>query len=179
MRAALAGGYVHLCAMANTNPPIQTPDQVEMNLAHAHALRLCRLTQAAAAGLNLKDEVPTDRAELSRVTRVLSNDGNTIFSDDFMRNLLIDSQKYDFVVSTHCCSRSGRSSRATYRSCAKSEAICTWGTSAGARTVDQIRRSQVRRTAIDLRGHAPTIFSAMTIPTASTRPCARARTRRR
>lgn len=102
MRAALAGGYAHLCAMANTNPIISTPKLVEANLQKAERLRLCRLTQAAAAGVDLGDETPTDRAALSRITAMLSNDGKTIFSDDFMRQLLLDSKEYGFVVSTHC-----------------------------------------------------------------------------
>lgn len=102
MRAALAGGYAHLCAMANTRPVISTPALVEANLQKAEQLRLCRLTQAAAAGEGLGDETPTDRAALSRITAMLSNDGKTIFSDDFMRRLLLDSKQYGFVVSTHC-----------------------------------------------------------------------------
>lgn len=102
MRAALAGGYAHLCAMANTRPVIETPALVEASLRKAESLRLCRLTQAAAAGKGLGDAVPTDRAALGRVTPVLSNDGKTIVSDAFMRQLLIDSEKYGFLISTHC-----------------------------------------------------------------------------
>jgi dihydroorotase len=102
MRAALAGGYAHLCAMANTHPVIETPALVEANLKKADSLRLCRLTQAAAAGKTLGDEFPTDHAALGKVTPMLSNDGKTIFSDAFMRQLLTDSQKYGFLISTHC-----------------------------------------------------------------------------
>jgi dihydroorotase len=32
----------------------------------------------------------------------VSNDGKTILSDEFMRQLLIDSARYGFVISTHC-----------------------------------------------------------------------------
>lgn len=102
MRAALHGGYGTLCAMANTDPVCETPERVEANLQKAASLRLCRLIQAGAAGVGLEDTTPTDRAALSRVTRVLSNDGKTIFSDDFMRQLLLDSTRYGFVISTHC-----------------------------------------------------------------------------
>jgi dihydroorotase len=102
MRAALKGGYAHLIAMANTNPVISTPALVEENHKKAKHLRLCALTQAAAAGEALNDSIPTDRAALSRVTNVLSNDGKTIFSDEFMRQLLLDSAKYGFLISTHC-----------------------------------------------------------------------------
>lgn len=79
MRAALQGGYAHVCAMANTKPVIETPELVEANLRKASQLRLCRLTQAAAAGIGLKDETPTDREALSRVTKLLSNDGRPSF----------------------------------------------------------------------------------------------------
>jgi dihydroorotase len=77
-------------------------DLVAANHEKANHLRLCKLTQAAAAGESLGDEQPTDRASLSRVTKVLSNDGKTIFSDDFMQQLLLDSGKYGFLISTHC-----------------------------------------------------------------------------
>jgi len=102
MRAALAGGYAHLCAMANTAPVMDTPPLVTANLQKADALHLCRLTQAAAAGARLGDETPTDRAALSQVTNLFSNDGNTILSESFMRKLLEDSRAYGFIVSTHC-----------------------------------------------------------------------------
>lgn len=102
MRAALAGGYATLCAMANTRPVIETPEQVTANLRRAEALGLCRLVQSAAAGRELGDAEPTDRAALSRVTCVISNDGKTVLSDAFMRQLLIDSREHGFIVSTHC-----------------------------------------------------------------------------
>ncbi len=102
MRAALKGGYAALCAMANTRPVMETPALVEANHRKAEALGLCRLIQAGAAGVGLGDAVPTDRAALAKVTKVISNDGQTIFSDDFMRRLLIDSREHGFLVSTHC-----------------------------------------------------------------------------
>jgi dihydroorotase len=102
MRAALKGGYAMLCAMANTNPVCSTPELVQKNHEKASALHLCRLMQAAAAGENLDDAVPTDYAALSKVTGMLTNDGKTIFSDDFMRNLLLASKQCGFLISTHC-----------------------------------------------------------------------------
>jgi dihydroorotase len=102
MRAALKGGYAMLCAMANTNPVCSTPELVQKNHEKASALHLCRLMQAAAAGENLDDAVPTDYAALSKVTGMLTNDGKTIFSDDFMRNLLLASKQCCFLISTHC-----------------------------------------------------------------------------
>lgn len=102
MRAAAAGGFGTLTAMANTSPVCSTPELVLANQRKAEKLGLCRLVQAAAAGENLGDETPTDRAALAGVTRVLTNDGKTIFSDAFMRGLLQDSETYGFLISTHC-----------------------------------------------------------------------------
>ncbi len=102
MRAALAGGYATICAMANTRPVLETAEQVLQNSEKAKSLRCCRLIQAAAAGIGLGDSTPTDYAALSKVTRMISNDGNTIFSDAFMRQLLEASEKYGFIISTHC-----------------------------------------------------------------------------
>ncbi len=102
MKAALSGGYGTLVAMANTLPVCDTVQRVEENHRKAESLGLCRLIQSAAAGIALKDEQPTDYAALSRVTKVLTNDGNTIFSDGFMRQLLEASRRYGFIISTHC-----------------------------------------------------------------------------
>ena len=102
MRAALKGGTATVCAMANTSPVLETPELVLANLQKAEELKLCTLVQAAAAGIGLNDEVPTDRGALSKVTNVISNDGKTIFSDEFMEKLLLDSVEYGFVISTHC-----------------------------------------------------------------------------
>lgn len=102
MHAALKGGTATVCAMANTSPVLETPDLIQGNLDKADSLKLCTLVQAAAAGIGLNDEVPTDWEALSKVTNVISNDGKTIFSDWFMEKLLKASAKYGFVISTHC-----------------------------------------------------------------------------
>ena len=102
MKAALKGGYATLCAMANTNPVCETPEMVLEIQRRAQGLNLCRLYQSAAAGVGLEDKVPTDYEALSRVTPILTNDGKTIFSDAFMEQLLVASQKYPFFISTHC-----------------------------------------------------------------------------
>jgi len=102
MKAALKGGYAALCAMANTLPVTETPKQVEANHAKAKELNLCDLYQAAAAGEGLNDEVKTNWAELARVTPMITNDGKTIFSDDFMEELMKASTEHGFIISTHC-----------------------------------------------------------------------------
>ncbi|MEZ4628674.1 MAG: hypothetical protein R2912_11540 [Eubacteriales bacterium] len=65
MRARRSRRYAHLIAMANTNPVID-PRAGRASRSKTGRLRLCNLTQAAAAGEALGDEAPTDRAALSR-----------------------------------------------------------------------------------------------------------------
>ncbi len=102
MLAAVKGGYCMLVAMANTSPVLTTPALIQANLDKAEKIGLCRLIQAAACGEELDDKVATDRKSLRKVTSVFSNDGKTIFSDEFMRQLLIDSKELGFLISTHC-----------------------------------------------------------------------------
>lgn len=102
MRAAIAGGFGTLAAMANTQPVTETSVQVEENLERARKLGLCTLIQGAAAGKGLGDCEPTDYRALSGVTPLISNDGKTIFSDSFMRRLLEASAREGFLISTHC-----------------------------------------------------------------------------
>ena len=102
MRAALKGGFATLCAMANTLPVCSTVKLINKNHEKANELSLCRLYQCGALGVDIKDITATDREALSKVTPMLTNDGNTIFSDAFMEKALIDSEKYGFIISTHC-----------------------------------------------------------------------------
>lgn len=102
MRAALKGGYSMLCAMANTLPIMDNAAAINENLKSASELKLTRLIQAAALGAELLDTTPTNYSELAQVTPMLSNDGKNIDSDEFMKQALIASQKYDFIISTHC-----------------------------------------------------------------------------
>ncbi len=102
MRAALSGGYVTLCAMANTSPVMETVALVQANQNKAMKLGICHLIQAAAAGKNLDDLEPTDWTKLSRVTPMITNDGKTITSQSFMEQLLIASSENGFIISTHC-----------------------------------------------------------------------------
>ncbi len=102
MKAALKGGFATLCAMANTLPVCSTVKLINKNHEKAQELSLCRLYQCGALGVDIKDITATDREALSKVTPMLTNDGNTIFSDAFMERALIDSEKYGFIISTHC-----------------------------------------------------------------------------
>lgn len=102
MCAALSGGYSTLVAMANTVPVCETAQEARDIEARARALAMCNVIQAAAAGVGLGDTVATDYASFAGKIKVVSNDGKTIFNDDFMRELLRASSQYGFIISTHC-----------------------------------------------------------------------------
>ncbi len=59
MEAALAGGYAHLCAMANTKPVVGTPRWWKKTCKRRNVCGFAA-DAGAAAGEGLGDETPTD-----------------------------------------------------------------------------------------------------------------------
>ncbi len=94
MRAALKGGYAMLWH-GEYHPLCSTPEWYNKTMKRPSRWPMPPHA-AAAAGENLDDKIPTDYASLSKVTGMLTNDGKTIFSDDFMKNLLLASKQYGF-----------------------------------------------------------------------------------
>lgn len=101
MMAALKGGYTHLVAMANTQPIIDNLGILEENIAKEKLLDLCDLTQVCAVTKGFGKET-VDVQELSKVTKVFSNDGVTITDREVMKKALLNSNKYNVLIATHC-----------------------------------------------------------------------------
>lgn len=99
LRAAARGGFTTVCAMANTAPVIDTPELAAENERRANALELARYVQIAAIGKGLDDKEMVDFGGAWQPLH--SNDGNTIWSDDFMRNALRASVRHGFTLCVH------------------------------------------------------------------------------
>jgi dihydroorotase len=102
LKAAVKGGYSYVAAMANTNPVADSIEAVNRNNQVAEAQGLCEFNQIAALGIGLNDEEIVDTRQLRTCTKLFSNDGNSIFSDEFMRRALLKSKKEDFIIAVHC-----------------------------------------------------------------------------
>ena len=102
MKASTKGGYTVVCTMANTKPVCDNVEVLEYVKSKAEKTGLNHVLQISAMGKDLKDEELVDVDANMKYTKVFSNDGNTIFSDDFMMKALRLSTDKGFYLHTHC-----------------------------------------------------------------------------
>jgi dihydroorotase len=89
-RAAAHGGFTTVCAMPNTDPPLDEPDRVRWVLERASA-GACRVRVIAAATRGRAGERMTEIGELAGLGIVgVSDDGNAVASEHMTRSLLAD-----------------------------------------------------------------------------------------
>ena len=88
-RAAVAGGYTAVCAMANTVPPNDERAVTEMVLAEAARNGACRVYPIGAVSRGLKGEAMAELAELRAAGCVaVSDDGKPVHNAQLMRRAL-------------------------------------------------------------------------------------------
>ncbi|HEY0372269.1 MAG TPA: dihydroorotase [Thermoanaerobaculia bacterium] len=88
-RAAVAGGYTAVCAMANTVPPNDERAVTEMVLAEAARNGLCRVYPVGAVSKGLKGEELAELADLRAAGCVaVSDDGKPVWNAQLMRRAL-------------------------------------------------------------------------------------------
>ncbi|PYQ29181.1 MAG: dihydroorotase [Acidobacteria bacterium] len=88
-RAAVAGGYTAVCAMANTVPPNDERAVTEMVLAEAARNGWCRVYPVGAVSKGLKGEELAELADLHAAGCVaVSDDGKPVYNAQLMRRAL-------------------------------------------------------------------------------------------
>ncbi len=88
-RAAAAGGYTAVCAMANTMPPNDERAVTEMVMAEAARNGACRVYPVGAVSKGLKGEALAELAELHAAGCVaVSDDGKPVYNAQLMRRAL-------------------------------------------------------------------------------------------
>jgi dihydroorotase len=88
-RAAVAGGYTAVCAMANTAPPNDERAVTEMVLAEAARNGACRVYAIGAVSKGLKGEELAELADLRAAGCVgVSDDGKPVYNAQLMRRAL-------------------------------------------------------------------------------------------
>src|SRR3954465_3173473 len=84
-RAAVAGGYTAVCAMANTVPPNDERAVTEMVVAEAARNGLCRVYPVGAVSKGLKGEELAELADLRLAGCVaVSDDGKPVYNAQLM-----------------------------------------------------------------------------------------------
>ncbi|KGG79741.1 dihydroorotase [Caloranaerobacter azorensis H53214] len=101
-KAALKGGYTTLCTMANTKPVCDNTSVLQYIFDKSRKLDLCDIIQISALTKDLEGKELVDFEEMLKYTKLFSDDGKTIFSEEIMKKALILSNKFKFRVLTHC-----------------------------------------------------------------------------
>jgi dihydroorotase len=88
-RAAVAGGYTAVCAMANTMPPNDERAVTEMIIAESRRNGACRVYPIGAVSKGLKGEALAELADLRAAGCVaVSDDGRPVYNAMLMRRAL-------------------------------------------------------------------------------------------
>jgi len=101
--AAAKGGITSLSCMANTNPPVDCPEQVEYILRKAKHACGVHIYPIAALSAGLRGLELTDADALKKAGAVaLSDDGCNVDNANLMRDALIRAKRYGLAVLSHC-----------------------------------------------------------------------------
>ena len=100
--AALAGGICTVVVMPNTQPRLDTPDQVRFEAEEARRVRGIDLLVAAASTKNLDGKELTNHASLKEAGAVaITDDGFPVLDDDLMRGSLQQCADLDLLFMQH------------------------------------------------------------------------------
>ncbi len=100
--AALAGGICTVVVMPNTQPRLDTPEQVAFEADEARRVRGIDLLVAAASTKNLDGKELTDHAILKAAGAVaITDDGFPVLDDDLMRGSLEQCAENDLLFMQH------------------------------------------------------------------------------
>jgi len=101
-RAAAAGGYTTICAMANTNPPVDRAEILEKVYAEVQRSAVVRVLQFGAVSLGLRGETLTDMPSLAESGAVgFSDDGKPVWSERLMAEALTRAGQLGKITSAH------------------------------------------------------------------------------
>lgn len=99
--AALRGGYTHVCAMANSKPPIDSVSKYEEVQEKIKNIPI-DIYQAVNMTIGMKGENLTDFERLKKIgVKCITDDGFPIVREEVMIEALKLSQEYGFILSLH------------------------------------------------------------------------------
>lgn len=99
--AALRGGYTHVCAMANSKPPIDSVSKYEEVQEKIKNIPI-DIYQAVNMTIGMKGENLTDFESLKKIgVKCITDDGFPIVREEVMIEALKLSKEYGFILSLH------------------------------------------------------------------------------
>jgi dihydroorotase len=101
-RAAAAGGYTAICAMANTSPTVDRAEVLNEVYAEAARTAVVRVFQFAAVSIGLQGDLATDMESLARAGAVgFSDDGKPVWNAELMADALRRAGALNKILSAH------------------------------------------------------------------------------
>ena len=101
-RAAAAGGFTAVCAMPNTDPPIDDPAAVGFVVAAGNRAGAARVYPMGAISMNREGKVLTEIGELVAAGAVgVTDDGDPVMDSGLMRLAMEYAQAFDIPVVDH------------------------------------------------------------------------------
>ena len=101
--AAICGGFSTIVCMANTNPPLDTEQDMDFIYSKNRRLNLIDILPVGAVTRGMMQEELTEIAKLKRSGAIaLSDDGFCIKDSNLLRHALEYAKMYNLVVISHC-----------------------------------------------------------------------------
>jgi dihydroorotase len=101
--AAINGGFTKIVCMANTNPPLDSEQDMDFIYNESKELKLIDIYPVAAVTKEMKQQELTEIAKLKQHGAVaLSEDGNTIVDSNLLRHALEYAKMYNLPIISHC-----------------------------------------------------------------------------
>ncbi len=102
-RAAVRGGFTTIACMANTNPPLDSEQDMEFILNEAKKIGLINILPIGAVTVEMAQKQLTEIAKLKKAGAVaLSEDGHTILDSNFFRRAMEYANMYNLIIICHC-----------------------------------------------------------------------------
>jgi dihydroorotase len=102
-RAAAAGGFTAICAMPNTDPPVDDPAAVGYVRAAGLRAGAARVYPCGAVSVGQKGERLTEIGEMINAGAVaITDDGRPVATAGLMRLALEYARTFDITVASHC-----------------------------------------------------------------------------
>ena len=101
--AAAHGGVTSMACMANTDPVVDTPEQIQYIKDKAAQANGVHVYPIAAVSMGMRGEEPSDADALKKAGAIaLSDDGCNVDNANLMRDVMIHAKRLELPVLCHC-----------------------------------------------------------------------------
>ena len=101
--AAAHGGVTSVACMANTDPVVDTPEQIQYIKDKAAQANGVHVYPIAAVSMGMRGEEPSDADALKKAGAIaLSDDGCNVDNANLMRDVMIHAKRLELPVLCHC-----------------------------------------------------------------------------